>query len=359
MEVYTITFKPTGQVYAGVTYSTGKTSKDRLVEHFSGKGSLSIKDLFALGAVEDDFELNIVAHVSNLSELYALETSIIKEYRNKGMSLNQNGGGGFICRKYFLNSEYGKRGYDVNIWNEEQQETPLLNRIHTLVGLDKRRNYFSIGEKNILGGELSFACEFSEFFYEINVPEYTPLYEVLVKEHGFTVQKIKKFTQTVDKKKAYEYLANLTHEEAHLLDKSVVSVNGGLVRDYTMSGGKLFFESFFGCKHACISSMDVTGLPKNVLSDGWAKGRQTHRARLSSGQFTDSEKEFYNTQSERVAKMWGSVPLEDRKSRTSKGMGVRNSKIHTCQHCGKTDLTLGNLGRWHNDNCKFRKNKVD
>jgi hypothetical protein len=27
----------------------------------------------------------------------------------------------------------------------------------------------------------------------------------------------------------------------------------------------------------------------------------------------------------------------------------------TCEHCGTTDLTKNNYGRWHSDNCKDKK----
>lgn len=56
--------------------------------------------------------------------------------------------------------------------------------------------------------------------------------------------------------------------------------------------------------------------------------------------------------SEGVKNHWSNQSEEYIKDRTSKGLSVRNAKVHTCNHCGKQNLTLGNLNRWHLNNCK-------
>lgn len=60
--------------------------------------------------------------------------------------------------------------------------------------------------------------------------------------------------------------------------------------------------------------------------------------------------EFSNSKG--VKDHWSKQTNEYIKKRTSIGLNVRNAKVHSCIHCGKDNLTLGNLNRWHQDNCK-------
>ena len=86
----------------------------------------------------------------------------------------------------------------------------------------------------------------------------------------------------------------------------------------------------------------------------WARGRENYTNRLRDYGLTEKELQQKLALKTLISDHWQKQDGEYIKNRTSPGMAVRNAKIHSCKYCGKSDLTLGNLKRWHDEQCKHR-----
>lgn len=86
----------------------------------------------------------------------------------------------------------------------------------------------------------------------------------------------------------------------------------------------------------------------------WKRGRENYTNRIRDCGLTEKELQQKVALKILISDHWQKQDTEYIKNRTSPGMAVRNAKMHSCKYCGKGDLTLGNLKRWHDEQCKHR-----
>jgi rubrerythrin len=121
-----------------------------------------------------------------------------------------------------------------------------------------------------------------------------------------------------------------------------------------------FFEHFFLSNHANIllQFKEQYGGKINSPAEtlGWKIGRENFKQRTSHGIKTQLEINSNENRSINIKKDWESRNEKYIIERTETGLSLMNNIKYTCNICGKPNLTIGNLNRWHNTRCKFNEN---
>ena len=79
--------------------------------------------------------------------------------------------------------------------------------------------------------------------------------------------------------------------------------------------------------------------------------------RKAAKKFTEAEKEGYKNHSKNLKEMWGGLTEQEVAARTKPGLDALNKKIK-CKYCDVM-TTPGNIKRWHDENCKRKKDFED
>lgn len=358
MDLYEVIHIPSNMKYVGITYRCGKTYLDRFNEHMTHKGSLTISSMLYNGALTSDFKVNLIYTTSLLSELFVLENAYIAENKSLGISLNQNGGGGFIGKPYFLNSVYKEFGYDVNIYLEKHTNTKMQDFISTLLNMPLRP-LLTMNDRKILKRTLSYSFYINELYNICNENiSYVNFYNKL----------------NYNSKRIYNIFTKYGIDDCKLcitaylkspLFQTIITVIQNIKKERINLAKKrndLFFNYYFLSKHANLIDEYRLFYGGKINSpadtNGWKDGRIQYNNRMKSKSFTTEEVERFANNSKNVQLFWDKQTRNYRQERTSKGLAVMNDKIFICPHCNRGGLNKGNYIRHHNDNCKYNVIRV-
>lgn len=353
MDLYEVIHIPSGKKYIGITYKTGKTYLDRFSEHMIHKGSLQISNMIHSGSDISEFTTNLIYSTDKLYELFILETMYIIENKTLGISLNMNYGGGFIGKKYFSNSEYKDRGYDVNIYSEVYIPTIIQSNIDGLLNI----NYNTLdmlGRMNIKR-VLSVSFFIDNLFQYVNDKIiYYDFYKIVKKYARAIYFAFKGLSDDIRKM----YLITFIQNESMFTVYFNILLLSTIQEQSRVAVNNLFFKAFFLSKHANLEpyfrNKYGSKINSPIETDGWKDGRENYSIRMKTKSFTIAEIEKFKSNSKNVQAHWDNQTISYKLNRTLPGLTTMNDKIHTCIHCNKDMLTLGNLNRHHNSNCKYK-----
>lgn len=359
--LYKITYIPLNSFYYGIVVKQGKSIEDRFSEHMTGKGSLEISKLIESGATESDFIIELLEELPLIDQIHSAEVEAIQSAKIRGEKLlNANGGGGFVGKKFFYNSSYYLRGWDVNVYHSKKKNTDIQNIIELSCTNIQSYKKIHIKRKNSCKfvQYIEFLLRYSDILYKIGKHyKWTKIFKILSKFTGYTIEKC--FSSYDDSEKLFKYLDNITG------DKDIFKFNHACEQYYVnsqhvISTGRntedLFFAHFFESNHANIFHQfkEMYGTKINSPSDtlGWELGRENFRDRIAAGIKTDKEIIAIKERSDIITNAWSQLSEDEVKLRTKSGLASMNSNLYICEKCKKPNLTKGNLVRWHNEKCK-------
>lgn len=346
MDLYEITHMPTNMKYIGITYKHGKTYKERFTEHLNHNGSMTISNMIHSGISPNDFTINLIEQTDSIDSLFFSEIYYINKNKKDNCSLNLNSGGGFIGKKYFLNSIYKNKQYDVNIFYDNYIPVGIQKRID----IDLNISNFSVNPviRENIRTVLLMAVKILDMYDYINLQiSYLDFYNIIKNDIDFIYTKLKSETK----------VAKIVFLKAFIKTKNTKLAHYEL-REYRKIVNNAFFEYFFLSKHA--NMIDYFRNEYNwkvnsaIDTENWTKGRKKFKERLATDGLTNNEKIQKSQISDKIQAHWATQNKEYIDTRTNNSLSVMNSKIHKCIHCGRDGLTLGNLKRHHNDNCKLK-----
>lgn len=364
VQLYKITHHPTNSEYYGIVYKRGKTYIDRYEEHMAGIGSKMISMMLDDGARRDEFDITLLEESLDLVHIQRMEVASIKLAKERGIPcLNMNGGGGFVGKKFFYNSEYAKRGWDVNIYDVRYNPT------NTQIAIERRttnlhNSRFYVGRKN--------SNKFSQYIkLAFDCKDFFILSGLDVVRVGRTLNRCgisrKMFASIinmrgVDPIRFYEYITSCSSKYVsrinHIYYKYISGQAHPVYEKHSIEDNR-FMESMFYNRHANLKPYFIETYGNKInspeMNDEWLASRERFKSRISSGKYTEAEINKKSRQSDIIKETWSNVPYADKINRTSGGLGVMNDKSHICVKCGKSGLTLGNLNRWHNDKCRMKE----
>lgn len=354
MDLYEVIHIPSNMKYVGITYRNGKTYLDRFNEHLTHKGSLKISSMLYNGSLVSDFKVNLIYTTSLLSELFVLENAYITENKSLGISLNQNGGGGFIGKPYFLNSVYKEYGYDVNIYLEKHTNTKIQDFISTVLNMPQSLP-LTMNSRKILKRTLSYSFYINELYtiYNENI-SYIDFYNKLNYNSKKIYSIFNKYGLDICKLCIAAYLESPSFQTIITVIRNIKQERNNLAKNRN----ELFFNYYFLSKHANLIDeyrLFYGGMINSPAdTEGWKDGRIRYINRIKDKSFTTKEVKKFANNSKNVQLFWDKQTSEYRHNRTSRGLAVMNNKIFICPHCNRSGLTKGNYIRHHNNNCKYK-----
>lgn len=346
MDLYEIIHVPTNLKYIGITYKHGKTYKERFVEHLNHNGSLAISNMIDSGISPDEFTVNLIEQTEYIDSLFFSEIYYINKNKKDNCSLNLNSGGGFIGKKYFLNSMYKDIQYDVNIFYDNYSPVGIQKHIDSSLNISN--DFKNVKMREDIRIVLLMAVKILDIYeYVKSIISYQNFYSIVKNDIEFIYNKFKSETD----------LSKTIFLTTFIETKSIDMANLEII-SYRKNINNLFFEYFFLSKHANMLSYFRNEYKSKINSaidtENWMKGRNQFKERLESTGLTDNEKIQKSQISDKIKTHWATKDKDYIDTRTTNSLSVMNSKIHKCIHCGKDELTLGNLKRHHNDNCKLK-----
>lgn len=352
MDVYEITHLPTNKKYVGATYKKNKTYLDRFDEHLNGLGSVMIANMLANGENTSNFIITLLYRIDNIHELFELERKHILQYKAIDMSLNINTGGGPIIHSCYKNSIYDEYGYDENIFVKKYKPSHIQVFIDNINGINTQPLEYNV--KLQIKQTLSKSYIISELYTNINYISYKEFYNIfsndilLLNEVNYRITKYPNCR--------YDIISSYIHDKSIQKISTIISSNNKKLKQENKEKSNLFFNYFFLSKHANIFNYFKDEYKFKINSptdtDGWKDGRQKFNERMANREFTEKEYEKFVHTANLVKTHWDNQTDTYITNRTTPGLNIMNEKNHICIHCGKSGLTLGNLKRHHNDNCK-------
>jgi len=358
MDLYEITHIPTNMKYVGITYKENKTYLDRFYEHINGDGSVEIMRLMETGSTIDDFSINLICNVNTIDALYGLENMFISQYKKQGISLNRNYGGGFIGKPYFLKSSFKDKQYDVNIFYKKIIPTKLQNKInHNFSVYD-----LSYTDRCDIKRTLFNAILIDHMFSLIKNISYDVFYNIIKND----IREIYNYFSYRDTTDDIKSIFLLDYINTKSINMSLIKIKNKRIRYKYRKNSDDFFYYFFSSKHANLKDkiIEMYGNDINKVSDsrGWQMGRINYSNRMARKDYTNREVDSYTNRAYKTKLYWDSLTNETRDIREMgciSGLSIMNTKSHSCKYCGMDNLTIGNLRRHHDENCKYKNMDVN